>query len=166
MDMMEHAWYIKWFRMSEKVWDRFNDRNGTTCRERTNICTLIRVSTVYLFLSVGVNLLTWATILWLLIIEPAQTYGVTNYMFSLGGVAVITAAIASIIGISVFIDWLKYKRRAGAGVRKEGAAKRAKARAEAKAAKRPSFLSVVSTYIKGRHDKICVLINIKETNHV
>ena len=158
MEMMEYAWYIRWFRMSEKVWNRFKDQGHRSPSTQTNICTFIRVSTLWLFLATTANLLTWAVMIWLLVVQPAQTYGLLNYFASLGGVLAIVAAIALIAGVSVLGRTIKDKRRAVAEARSIAA--------EKKAAEGPGFWTVVLAYIKARHDKICVLINIKESRHV
>lgn len=162
MEMTERAWYAKWFRMSEKVWNRFRDNEHFIPREQTNICTFIRVSTLWLFLAVAANLLTWAVVLWFIVIRPARVYGFTNYLASLGGIVVIVSTVALIGGAIYLAERAKDKRDRGANARHERAAEKA----EIRAAKGPGFFAIIIAYIKSRHDKICVLINIKDSRHV
>lgn len=157
MDLNRQQLSTRWFFASLAIWDEFRGRGDTSDRYQrgTNLCHFMRVVLVYAPLAV----LTFATVIafavFVVVFEPALLFGTGNYVLT---IVALVSLIAAIIGIK----WYQERHQLTHDEeeeRKERRIEEREARKVAKAARGPSFLAILWTYIVSVKRKFCPTIN-------
>lgn len=161
MKIKTKGWHYSTYRRGVKMWCRFTGNSEWEYMEISNLCTYIRVITIYFPLMLALHVIIFGSILWVpLFVSWMYPMAIGGGVVSLGWAVAIIVIICLALGLIAIISKFIFpgtkeiietflEKRKAKSLQKEGE-------------KELSAWQIFVQWTKDRHDKVCRQINFSE----